>query len=99
MAKGDTKKIKEVAALKYDVGEDRAPKIVALAKGEAAEKIIEKAKESNVPVYENAELAHTLSSLSIGDEIPAELYEVVAEILVFVSSMDREFGDKYGRKK
>jgi flagellar biosynthesis protein len=99
MAKGNTKKIKEVAALKYDLGEDSAPKIVALARGEAAERIIEKAKESNVPVYENAELAHTLSSLSIGDEIPPELYEVVAEILIFVSSLDREFGDKYGPKK
>jgi len=99
MAKGNTKKIKEVAARKYDLGEDSAPKIVALARGEAAERIIEKAKESNVPVYENAELAHTLSSLSIGDEIPPELYEVVAEILIFVSSLDREFGDKYGPKK
>ncbi len=99
MAKEGEKKIKEAAALRYILGKDKAPRVVALAKGESAEKIIEKAKESNVPVYENSELVHTLSSLSIGNEIPQELYEVVAEILVFVSSLDKDYGDKYGHKK
>jgi flagellar biosynthesis protein len=93
------KKVKEAAALKYTPGEDTAPKIIAIAKGDAAEKIIEKAKESDVPVYENPELAHTLGSMSIGDQIPKELYEVVAEILVFISSLDKGYGDKYGHKK
>ncbi len=93
------KKVKEAAALKYTPGEDTAPKIIAIAKGDEAEKVIEKAKESNVPVYENAELAHTLGSMSIGDQIPKELYEVVAEILVFISSLDKGYGDKYGHKK
>ncbi len=93
------RKVKEAAALQYTPGEDVAPKIIAIAKGEAAEKVIEKAKDSNVPVYENAELAHTLSSMSIGDEIPKELYEVVAEILIFISSLDKGYGDKYGYKK
>ncbi|MCX8131952.1 MAG: EscU/YscU/HrcU family type III secretion system export apparatus switch protein [Clostridia bacterium] len=94
MSETNEKKIKKVAALKYLPGEDKAPKIVALGKGEIAEKIVETAKANNVPVYENAQLAHTLSSLSIGDDIPQELYEVVAEILVFVSNMDREYGGK-----
>lgn len=90
------RKVKEAAALIY-TKEDSAPKIVALGKGEIAEKIIGKAKESNVPVHENAELAHTLNTLSIGDEIPPELYQIVAEILVFIGDIDRKKGEKkYG---
>ena len=75
-------------ALAYEPG-DAAPKILATGKGELAERIIEKAKESDVPLYADHKLAETLSKLRIGDTIPPELYEVVAEILVFVDDMDR----------
>ena len=51
--------------------------------------IIEEAKEHDVPVHEDAKLANTLSKLDIGEYIPPELYEVVAEILVFVDNMER----------
>ena len=54
-----------------------------------AERIIERAKEADVPVHRDDKLAETLSRLEIGDMIPPELYEVVAEILVFVDSMDK----------
>ena len=84
-------KVKEVAALKYSPDKNKAPEIVALGKGEMAERIIATAKESNVPLYEDAELAHTLNHLKIGDEIPSELYEVVAQVLVFVSKLDNGF--------
>ena len=93
------KKIKEVAALQYTPGENTAPKIVALGKGEVAEKIIETAKANDVPIYENSQLAHTLNALNIGDEIPSELYGLVAEILVFVSNLDRNYGDMHAAKK
>lgn len=86
------KRIKEAAALKYSP-DDKAPKVVALGKGEIAEKILEAAKDNDVPVYENPELAHTLNMLSIGDEIPEELYEIVAQILVFVSDIDKLKGE------
>lgn len=75
-------------AVAYEPGE-KAPKILATGKGEVAEKIIEKAKENDVPLYKDNKLADTLSRLKIGDAIPPELYEVVAEILVFVDDMDR----------
>ncbi|HOQ08338.1 MAG TPA: EscU/YscU/HrcU family type III secretion system export apparatus switch protein [Clostridiales bacterium] len=84
------RKIKEAAALRYTPEKD-APEIIALGKGAAAEKIVEKAKESGVPVHEDAELAHALNMLSIGDEIPPELYEVVAKILVFVGDIDGKY--------
>jgi flagellar biosynthesis protein len=70
-----------------------------LGKGEIGEKIIEAAKANNVPVFQDANLAHTLSKLRIGDEIPSELYEIVAEILVFVSNFDKGYGGKVGSKK
>ncbi len=89
----DKKKLKEAAALRYDPEKGGAPEIVALGKGEVADRIIEKAKENNVPLYEDAKLAHTLNFLHVGDEIPRELYEVIAQILVFVSNLD----DSYGR--
>lgn len=94
-------KIKEAAALRYSPEKDGAPEIVALGRGEAAERIIAKAKENDVPLYEDANLAHTLNYLKIGNEIPRELYDVVAQVLVFVSKLDSDFdkssllGEKY----
>ena len=81
-------KRKVSVALEYVPGEE-APKIIASGKGVLAEKIIERAKEADVPVYEDSKLANTLSKLEIGDMIPPELYSVVAEILVFVDDMDK----------
>lgn len=81
-------KVKQAIALEYNPEED-APKVIALGRGILADKIIEKAKESNVPVHRDDKLADTLSRLEIGEMIPPELYEVVAEILVFVDAMDK----------
>ena len=81
-------KEKTAVAIAYEPGE-RAPKILATGKGYLADKIIEKAKEEDVPLYQDNQLANTLSRLEIGDMIPPELYEVVAEILVFVDDMDK----------
>ncbi|MEY8518771.1 EscU/YscU/HrcU family type III secretion system export apparatus switch protein [Lachnospiraceae bacterium 29-84] len=81
-------KEKTAIALAYNPG-DAAPKIIATGKGYLAERIIEKAKEEHIPFYQDNKLADTLSKLEIGDMIPPELYDVVAEILVFVDDMDR----------
>lgn len=79
---------KTAVALSYDAG-DTAPKILATGKGYVAEKIIKEAEKADVPFYKDDELAQTLSKLNIGDTIPPELYEVVAEILVFVNDMEK----------
>lgn len=84
----EEKKVKQAIALSYDPADD-APTVVASGKGVLAERIIEKAKEADVPLHRDDSLAETLSKLEIGEMIPAELYEVVAEILVFVDSMDK----------
>ena len=81
-------KRKQAIALEYNPSED-APKVIASGQGALAERIIEKAKESNVPLHRDDKLADTLSRLEIGEMIPPELYEVVAEILVFVDAMDK----------
>jgi len=68
-------------ALKYDG--DSAPVIAATGTHELADEIVRIAREHQVPLYENAELAEILARLSLNEEIPEELYRVVAEILAF----------------
>lgn len=79
--------VKKAVALLYDPS-DHAPQVVASGKGALAERIIERAKENDVPTYVDQGLADTLMKLDIGDYIPPELYGVVAEILVYVDRMD-----------
>ena len=66
-------KVKQAIAIEYDPG-DMAPKVIATGKGALADKIIEKAKEADVPLHQDSKLASTLSKLEIGDYIPPELY-------------------------
>ncbi len=89
MADKQQEKVKTAVALGYDPNEDGAPRVIASGKGAIADKIIEQAKENKIPVHEDDKLADTLSKLEIGEMIPPELYEVVAEILVFVDAMDK----------
>ena len=84
----DKDKKKKAVALLYDPL-NNAPHVVALGEGVIADKIIEKAKESQVPLYEDKSLVNTLLKLDIGDQIPPELYNVIAEILVYVDKMDK----------
>ena len=53
------------------------------------ERILEEASKNDIPIHEDEQLAKTLSKLNVGDAIPPELYEIVAEILVFVDAMDK----------
>ncbi len=79
---------KKAVALLYDP-DNQAPQVVAAGQGLLADKIIETAKESDVPLYKDTNLTETLLKLDIGDCIPPELYGVVAEILVYVDRMDK----------
>jgi flagellar biosynthesis protein len=88
MEQKDLNKPKTAVALSYEPDED-APKVIAAGKGYLAERIIERAKEAEIPLHKDEKLAESLSKLELGSNIPPELYEVVAEILVFVDKMDR----------
>lgn len=79
---------KTAVALGYEPG-DKAPRIIAAGKGELAQRIIDRAQQADIPLHKDEKLAKTLSKLEIGETIPPELYEVVAEILVFVDHMDK----------
>lgn len=74
-------------ALHYNVNGSGAPRVVAKGGGEIADRIIEIAREHNVPLQEDAALASALSKLDIGREIPKELYVAVAHVLAFAWSV------------
>ena len=71
---------KTAVAIEYVPGE-AAPKILATGKGVIADKIIERAKESNVPTYKDDKLADTLSRLKIGDMIPRSCMRLLQRYL------------------
>ena len=85
---------KRAAALSYDPDKDGAPILAAFGEGHLAEKIVEIAKESGVPIVPDPTLSSLLSKIGIGDEIPEELYEAVARVLLFVSEVDSKYGER-----
>lgn len=87
-------KAKKAAALKYTPGVDSVPVISAVGKGIIADKIIETAQENDVPVIEDTTAADVLSNFSAGDAIPEQLYEVIAQILVFIAQTDEKLKNK-----
>lgn len=76
--------VKTAVALKYDRTRNRAPSVAATGRGRIAERILEVAKQSGVPVREDRELVELLARLDLGEAIPAELYPVIAEVFAFV---------------
>jgi len=80
-----------VTALKYDNETDIAPKVIAKGKDLIGEKIKEVGNTNKIPIYKDEKLANQLYNLSIGDEIPSELYQVVAEVLSFIANIDEEY--------
>ena len=95
MSEKNDEKQKTAVTLEYIPGET-APQIIASGKGHIADKIIEVAKDKNVPIHEDEKLAGTLSKLEIGDYIPEELYGVVAEVLVMVDRAENKVPRKRG---
>jgi flagellar biosynthesis protein len=90
----DEKKTRQKAvAIKYNPI-DIAPKVVAKGAGVIAEKILEKARNADVPVYQDAQLTEELTRLDLGEHIPPELYDVVAQVLIFISDLDKMEGYK-----
>ncbi|KAA9006373.1 FhlB domain-containing protein [Paenibacillus spiritus] len=83
---------KKAVALKYVPGQTEAPVVVAKGKGHLAEAILQRAKENGVAVQEDASLVEVLSKLDLDQQIPSELYQLVAEILSYVYRSDAEAG-------
>lgn len=78
-------------ALKYDDNADAAPILLAKGADLVAKNIKDKGREYGIEIVENKSLARTLFyTVEIGEEVPPELYQAVAEILAFVYSLRAE---------
>ena len=82
----------EAVALEYNMSL-QAPVVLAAGKGYVAKNIIKEAKKLNIPIHRDEETARMLNMLKIGEEIPPELYFVVAQILIYVGDMDKTKGE------
>lgn len=94
MEERGTKSSQKAVAIVYDDSKSTAPKVAASGKGLLAKKIIETAREAGVHVHEDQNLVELLSKVPVGDEIPVELYQTVAEVLSFVYKINEKFKDK-----
>jgi len=77
-------------ALKYDQDNDDAPRVVAKGMRLLASEIIAIAKEAGVPIMRNVPLANALFRIEVGEEIPENLYDAVAEVLNFVYALQQQ---------
>ncbi len=77
-------------AIKYDKEKDNAPRVVAKGIRVRAEKLREIAKQNNIPLMRNVALANALFRVEVGEEVPEELYDAVAEVLNFVYALKEE---------
>ena len=93
MSRKKNKNLKSAVALNYDTQANKAPKVIAKGEGLVAERIIELAKENDVPIREDADLVQVLSQVDLNKEIPPSVYKVVAELLAFVYKMNRKYKD------
>jgi flagellar biosynthesis protein len=84
-----TSPVKKAVALKSRPGEDAAPKVVASGQGFLADKIIEHGEAADVKTHKDPALAEELYKIEIGAHIPPELYEIVAQVLVFINDLDK----------
>ena len=80
------KKRRRAAALRYEG--DGAPRVVATGANEIADRIVQRAIEAGVPVRDDAALAEALAQVELNAEIPVELYQAVAQALVWAHGLD-----------
>ncbi len=81
MKKALNPSLRKAAALKY---QDDAPKVLAKGSGELAQKILDKAEKYDVSVFKNPALANSLLNVEVGNQIPPELFQAVAEVFVWL---------------
>ena len=97
MSRKKNKNMKSAVALNYDSETNRAPKVIAKGEGLIAERIIELARENDVPIKEDPDLVQVLSQVDLNQEIPPSVYKVVAELLAVVYKLNHKYQDLSGK--
>jgi flagellar biosynthesis protein len=92
--KNDRSASRKAAAIRYDQMQDQAPTVIAKGRGLMAEKIIRLAREHDIPLVCDADLAQVLEALELHSQIPPQLYRAVAEVLVFVYRLNQKAAPK-----
>jgi flagellar biosynthesis protein len=82
---------KQAIALNYDRQGGGAPKVVASGRGELAKKILTAARHAGVDIVEDPDLLEVLAKVPVGQEIPPQLFQAVAEILAFVYQANNRY--------
>ncbi len=88
---GNTSPAKKAVALRYDQSKEDAPRVIGKGQGLLAEKLLELAREHDIPIHEDRDLVEILSRLDLHEEIPPATYVVVAEILAFIYRANESF--------
>jgi flagellar biosynthesis protein len=91
MSRRKNKNLKSAVALKYHTKRDTAPKVTAKGEGLVAERIVQLARENQIPIKEDPDLVQILSQVDINKEIPPPVYKVVAELLAFVYKLNSKY--------
>jgi len=90
------KKPLQAVALHYDRQPESSPKVVATGRGDLAEQIIAAAKVAGVDIVQDPDLLEVLGRVPVGEEIPAELFQAVAEILAFIYRINGRYAASNG---
>lgn len=79
------------AVIRYDESKDGSPTVIAQGKGLLATKIMELAKQHNIQMQEDEGLVQHLLDIDLGENVPPQLYSVIAEILLLIEEMERKY--------
>lgn len=79
------------AVLRYDETDGGAPQVVAHGTGAVARQMMELAKKHQIHIQEDEQLVGQLLDIDLGNQIPPQLYSVIAEILILLEEMDENY--------
>ena len=92
-------KNKSAVALKYQQGDEAStPTVIAKGFGDLADEIINVAKQNGVLVHEDPYLSDFLATLDLGQEIPEQLYHVIAELIAFSYVLQGKFPESWAKQ-
>lgn len=92
--KKEKKLLKKAVSLKYEPPKHEAPIVTAKGKGFIAEKIIAIAKKHHIPIKDDPDLVEILSQLDLDEQIPSNVYQIVAELFAFIYHLNKKYQEQ-----